>query len=104
MHHAEIIRCLSSFKEGRHKSSLVLLLMQACRGLACSTPLQVFNSCGSILLCRDGTSLDGATTAGGPYPTRDDAGHTLSTEFGLCQYRDHQVISVQVSLCCKSWD
>ena len=49
--------------------------------------------------CRDGTSLeaDGAATA--PYKTKDETGHSLVTEFGLCQYRDHQVISVQVSLC-----
>ena len=29
------------------------------------------------------------------YPTKDDAGNVLTTEFGLCKYRDHQTISIQ---------
>ena len=39
---------------------------------------------------RDVTSHNGPPT-GSTYPTKDDNGNLLSTEFGLCQYRDNQV-------------
>lgn len=43
---------------------------------------------------RDITSNTGLPT-GSVYPTRDDQGNLLVTEFGLCKYRDHQTISIQ---------
>ncbi|XP_024534522.1 DNA replication licensing factor MCM3 homolog 2 [Selaginella moellendorffii] len=43
---------------------------------------------------RDITSFVGLPT-GSVYPTRDDHGNLLVTEFGLCKYRDHQVLSIQ---------
>ncbi|KAH9292631.1 hypothetical protein KI387_042176, partial [Taxus chinensis] len=43
---------------------------------------------------RDITSTTGLPT-GSVYPTRDDQGNLLVTEFGLCKYRDHQTISMQ---------
>ncbi|GLJ15710.1 hypothetical protein SUGI_0258600 [Cryptomeria japonica] len=43
---------------------------------------------------RDITSTTGLPT-GSVYPTRDDQGNLLITEFGLCKYRDHQTISMQ---------
>eukprot|EP00873_Tetraselmis_striata_P008579 jgi/Tetstr1/428843/TSEL_018830.t1 len=43
---------------------------------------------------RDVTSHDGAPT-GASYPTKDDEGNLLSTEFGLCIYRNSQVLTVQ---------
>lgn len=43
---------------------------------------------------RDITSTTGLPT-GSVYPTRDDLGNLLVTEFGLCKYRDHQTISIQ---------
>ena len=43
---------------------------------------------------RDATSHEGLPT-GAAYPTRDDDGNLLTTEFGLCTYRDHQVITLQ---------
>ena len=39
----------------------------------------------------DATSLTGFPT-GSVYPTKDAAGHPLSTEFGLSEYRDHQTL------------
>ena len=32
---------------------------------------------------------------GAAYPTRDDEGRLLTTEFGLCLYKDHQVVTLQ---------
>ncbi|KAL3700526.1 hypothetical protein R1sor_018548 [Riccia sorocarpa] len=43
---------------------------------------------------RDITHPTGVPT-GSTYPTRDDSGNLLVTEFGLCKYRDHQTLSVQ---------
>ena len=43
---------------------------------------------------RDVTSLTGLPT-GSVYPTRDEVGNLLTTEFGLCKYRDSQTISIQ---------
>lgn len=43
---------------------------------------------------RDITSATGLPT-GSVYPTRDDQGNLLVTEFGLCKYKDHQTISMQ---------
>lgn len=43
---------------------------------------------------RDITSASGLPT-GSVYPTRDDQGNLLVTEFGLCKYKDHQTISMQ---------
>ncbi|KAG8365611.1 hypothetical protein BUALT_Bualt18G0123800 [Buddleja alternifolia] len=43
---------------------------------------------------RDITSNMGLPT-GSVYPTRDDNGNLLVTEFGLCTYKDHQTLSMQ---------
>lgn len=43
---------------------------------------------------RDATSHEGLPT-GAAYPTRDDEGRLLTTEFGLCLYKDHQVVTLQ---------
>ncbi|KZV58263.1 hypothetical protein F511_01114 [Dorcoceras hygrometricum] len=43
---------------------------------------------------RDITSNIGLPT-GSVYPTRDDSGNLLVTEFGLCTYKDHQTLSMQ---------
>lgn len=39
------------------------------------------------------TGLPTSTT----YPTRDENGNLLTTEFGMCVYKNHQVITIQVS-------
>ncbi|XP_057420228.1 DNA replication licensing factor MCM3-like [Lotus japonicus] len=43
---------------------------------------------------RDITSNLGLPT-GSVYPTRDENGNLLVTEFGLCKYKDHQTLSMQ---------
>ncbi|OQR90919.1 DNA replication licensing factor MCM3 [Achlya hypogyna] len=43
---------------------------------------------------RDHTSLTGIPTSS-VYPTKDENGNLLETEFGLCQYKDYQVITIQ---------
>ncbi|GAV66455.1 ketoacyl-synt domain-containing protein/MCM domain-containing protein/Ketoacyl-synt_C domain-containing protein [Cephalotus follicularis] len=43
---------------------------------------------------RDITSNVGLPT-GSVYPTRDENGNLLVTEYGLCKYKDHQTISMQ---------
>jgi len=43
---------------------------------------------------RDATSLDGAATSS-VYPTKDEEGNPLETEFGLCEYKDFQTIVIQ---------
>ncbi|KAF2305412.1 hypothetical protein GH714_005052 [Hevea brasiliensis] len=43
---------------------------------------------------RDITSNVGLPT-GSVYPTRDDHGNLLVTEYGLCKYKDHQTLSMQ---------
>ncbi|KAI3969715.1 hypothetical protein MKX01_020276 [Papaver californicum] len=43
---------------------------------------------------RDITSSTGLPT-GSVYPTRDDNGNLLVTEYGLCKYKDHQTLSMQ---------
>ena len=43
---------------------------------------------------RDVTSLTGQPT-GSVYPQRDENGNPLTTEFGLCKYKNHQVVVVQ---------
>lgn len=43
---------------------------------------------------RDGTSLDGLPTTS-VYPTKDMEGNRLETEYGHCQYKDYQVITIQ---------
>ncbi len=43
---------------------------------------------------RDATSLAGTAT-GSVYPTKDDHGNVLTTEYGLCKYRDSQSITLQ---------
>jgi len=47
---------------------------------------------------RDAASVEGLATSA-VYPTKDDEGNTLTTEYGLCQYRDHQIVTVQVPSC-----
>ncbi|RLN32434.1 hypothetical protein BBJ28_00002271 [Nothophytophthora sp. Chile5] len=43
---------------------------------------------------RDNTSLTGAPTSS-VYPTKDENGNYLETEFGLSQYKDYQMLSMQ---------
>ncbi|KAJ9565471.1 hypothetical protein OSB04_001437 [Centaurea solstitialis] len=43
---------------------------------------------------RDITSTMGLPT-GSVYPTRDDNGNLLVTEYGMCHYKDHQTLSMQ---------
>ncbi|XP_043235395.1 zygotic DNA replication licensing factor mcm3-like [Amphibalanus amphitrite] len=42
----------------------------------------------------DMTSLD-AFPSGSAYPTKDDEGNLLETEFGLSRYKDHQTLTIQ---------
>lgn len=43
---------------------------------------------------QDQTMTNGATTSS-VYPREDDQGNPLTTEYGLCTFRDHQSISIQ---------
>lgn len=43
---------------------------------------------------RDNTSLSGLPTSS-VYPTKDENGNFLETEFGLSQYKDYQMLSMQ---------
>uniref|UniRef100_A0A0E0DSW4 DNA replication licensing factor MCM3 n=1 Tax=Oryza meridionalis TaxID=40149 RepID=A0A0E0DSW4_9ORYZ len=43
---------------------------------------------------RDITSFVGLPT-GSVYPTRDENGNLLVTEYGMCEYKDHQTLSMQ---------
>lgn len=43
---------------------------------------------------RDATSNDGLPTSA-VYPTRDEDGNLLTTQYGLCSFVDHQVVTVQ---------
>jgi len=49
----------------------------------------------------DMTSLDPYPSSA-VYPTKDEDGNLLETEFGLCTFKDHQTFSIQVreSLLC----
>ncbi|OLL24945.1 DNA replication licensing factor mcm3 isoform A [Neolecta irregularis DAH-3] len=44
---------------------------------------------------RDATMPGNFAPSSSIYPTQDASGNPLTTEFGLCTYRDHQTISVQ---------
>lgn len=43
---------------------------------------------------RDGTDMTGVPT-GTVYPSKDDAGNLLETEFGLSTYKDSQFVTIQ---------
>ena len=43
---------------------------------------------------RDVSSHAGLPT-GAAYPTRDEDGNLLTTEFGLCVYKNHQTVIIQ---------
>ena len=44
---------------------------------------------------RDATMLGSAPPSGSAYPTTDESGNRLVTEYGLSIFRDHQMISIQ---------
>ena len=44
---------------------------------------------------RDATMLGSAPPSGSAYPTTDESGNRLITEYGLSTFRDHQMISIQ---------
>ncbi|KAF2151814.1 DNA replication licensing factor mcm3 [Myriangium duriaei CBS 260.36] len=44
---------------------------------------------------RDQTMTASGAASTSVYPTEDDAGNPLITEYGYCTYRDHQTISIQ---------
>jgi len=44
---------------------------------------------------RDGTSFSSLGATGSSYKTKDENGNRLTTEFGLCQYKNHQKVYIQ---------
>lgn len=50
----------------------------------------------------DMTSLDPYPSSAA-YPTKDEDGNLLETEFGLSTYKDHQTYSIQVCICYNGW-
>lgn len=44
---------------------------------------------------KDQTMSVNAPASSSVYPTEDDKGNPLTTEYGYCTYRDHQMISIQ---------
>ncbi|XVF23374.1 hypothetical protein REPUB_Repub13aG0032800 [Reevesia pubescens] len=58
------------------------------------TPRELLSAFIGSMEYRDITSNNGLPT-GSVYPTRDENGNLLMTEFGLCQYKDHQTLSIQ---------
>lgn len=44
---------------------------------------------------RDNTSLGETIPTGAAYPTEDENGNPLTTEFGYCTYRNHQTFTIQ---------
>ena len=44
---------------------------------------------------RDQTMVANGPASSSVYPTEDESGNPLVTEYGYCTYRDHQVISIQ---------
>lgn len=47
----------------------------------------------------DMTSLDPYPSTAA-YPTKDEDGNLLETEYGLCKFKDHQTFSIQVNSLC----
>lgn len=43
----------------------------------------------------DATSFTSVVRSSPFYPRKDDDGNPLTTEFGLCTYKDHQTVSIQ---------
>jgi len=44
---------------------------------------------------RDATMYGSGPPTSSTYPTTDESGNRLTTEYGLCTFRDHQMISIQ---------
>ena len=78
------------------KTQACSVCVHASKQPAClSVPHHVLDAPKSwIKLWRVMRSHEGLPT-GAAYPTRDDEGRLLTTEFGLCLYKDHQVVTLQ---------